>query len=101
MGFCDSLSHKNIVDFPYGNHIVARILHRVQNGFAKGFHGIVMPVGRPHKFAFFLPSVGPGNHPSNLPFILHGQLPGNFTAPVELLESKGFFISADLQNGIC
>ena len=96
----NSLSIKNIFDFSYGNHVKALLLQGIQCCFSVGLQGIIMSVAGTLKLPFFLPHIGSGNDTPYLPFVLHGNFSGDFTAAVQLFKAKGFFISANLQNRI-
>ena len=59
-----------------------------------------MAVAGALEFPPALSHVGAGDNTAHLPFIPHGQLPGDLAAPVQLRQIKGLLIAADLQDGI-
>ena len=100
VGFCQSLAVENVVDFPHGNHRVPRVLQGVQGRPSVGLQGVVVPVGCPDKFPLLLSHIGPGNHPSHLPLILHGQFPGNLAVAIQVLQAHGLLVAANLQHRV-
>ena len=88
------------MDFTHADHIPAGFLQGVQYGFPGGRQGVIPPVGGAHEFPLSSSHIGPGNYPAHSPFFSEGQLPGDFTAAVELGKPHGLLIPADLQHGI-
>src|SRR5699024_4574622 len=59
-----------------------------------------MAIAGAPEFSFFLSHIRAGNDPSHTPLILHGNLPGDLTAAVQLIQAESLFVAADLQDRI-
>ncbi len=101
VGFCESLTVKNIIDLADRDDIEPRIFQGIERGLAVGFEGVVVAVAGAHKRTFFLSDIGSCDDAPDLPFVAQCQLSGDFAAVVELFQTESFLIPANLQDGIC
>ena len=52
------------------------------------------------ELSFFSSCIRSGNDSPHFPFILHGKLSGNFTVAIQIFQSHGFLIAANLKHRI-
>ena len=99
-GAGDAVAVEDILDLPDAPHVQARVLQCVQRRGVRRFQSIVVAVRCADELARLFPDVGAGDDPAHLPLLAHGQLPGDLTVPVQVFQSGGLLISADLEHGI-
>ena len=97
---CDTLCDKDIVYLTYGNHIKAGIFKRIKSSINRRFNCVIMAVRSSFKLTLLLAYIRSCNNSSNLPFILHTQLSGYFTASIKIGKVKGLLVSTYLKHRV-
>ena len=59
-----------------------------------------MAVGGSFEFPPLHTGVRPGNDPPHLPLVPHGQLPGDLAVPVQVFQTHGLLVAADLKDRV-
>ena len=100
VGLGQAFAVEDVEDLTNGNNLVACVLDSVQSSSAVGLQSIVVAVCGTLELALLLANVGTGDDTADHPLRLQGDLTSDLTAAVQLVQTEGLLVAADLQNGV-